>query len=133
LRFNNTPTNVDGKPLSLVLIVIYTVIVGILGVIAGVLGLVAGELVSIDVAITSILLLPVGVLLLAAAYGLWTKQKWGLTLARGIYLVSLVLDIASVLISGISTTSELFSVVEIILEILVIIYLFRPETQALFQ
>ena len=117
----------EGKrPFGLVLAVIYTLIAGSLSVIAGVLGIAVSELVDA-------IFLPVGVLFLAAAYGLWTTQKWGLTLARGVYLVSIVLGIASLSTTGISTSTDLLSAGEVALDILVTIYLFRPQTKILFR
>ena len=114
------------KPFGLVVVVLYTLIAGVLGVIAGVLAIAVGELVDA-------LFLPVGVLFLAAGYGLWSTQRWGLNLARGIYLVAILLGVVTASISGISTTTDWLGVVEIAVEIAVTIYLFRPQAREFFE
>ena len=121
-------TTAGKRPFGLVLVVVYTLISGVIGLI---ITLTRSELYAAGA--TTIGTLLVAVLLLVVVYGLWTTRKWGLKLARGVYLVSIVLGIASLSTARISTSTDLFSAVTVALDILVTIYLFRPQTKALFQ
>ncbi len=119
-------TTAGKKPFGLVVVVLYTLIAAAYEVISGFFAMAASEF-------AYAIFLPLGVLDLAVAYGLWTMQKWGLNLARAIYLVGILLGVVTVSITGISTTTDLLIVVEIVIGVLVLIYLFRPQTGALFQ
>ncbi|MCK4391616.1 DUF2127 domain-containing protein [Candidatus Bipolaricaulota bacterium] len=116
------------RPFGLMLVIVYTLISGVMGF---VITLTGSELYT-DGA-TSIGALLVSFLFLALLYGLWTTQKWGLTFARGVYIVSIVLGIASLSTSGISTSPDLLTAGTVALDILVTIYLFRPQTKTLFR
>ena len=122
------PTTEGKRPFGLVLVIVYTLISGVIGVIIGLTG---SELYTAGVTTISTLL--VVFFLLAVVYGLWTTQKWGLNLARGFYIVGIVWEIVSLSTAEISTSTGLLSAGGVVLDILVIIYLFRPQTKILFQ
>ena len=125
------------RALGLVLITIYTAFGGVLSLLMGTVSLFAAGLpVPGWVPFLSILLILLGVLSLAACYGLWTIQKWGLTLAIVLYIAYIPLDILSLFIEAIigeiTAGSILLTVVSIAVAIIILRYLFKPEIKALF-
>jgi uncharacterized membrane protein (DUF2068 family) len=79
----------------------------------------------------------VGILLLAAAYGLWTIQPWGRALAWWVYVVSIPLGVLAML--GLfpgqetSNANTLFQGLGIAIDFACVIYLGRPEVVGIFD
>ena len=73
-----------------------------------------------------------GLLMFWVAYGLWRRRKWGLALARVVYVVSTLAGVVMLSSTVIYTGAGMYLAVEIALDILVVVYLFRPQTKALF-
>lgn len=126
------------RPLGLVLVVIFTAFSGVLELLLGTGGLLASGLpVPVWISFLAILFILLGVLDLAACYGLWSFQKWGLTLAIVLYIASIPLSILLMItpIPGVEVTGwdVLLQVVGIAVAIGILIYLFKPEVRALFR
>ena len=107
------------------LIVVYSAFFGLLTLI----------IVAAELAFLGMLVIAVGVLLLAACYGIWSAQNWGLNLAKGLYIVSIPLSIISVVTGpeGPSDGAVALTVVSIAIYVVVLWHLFKGEVQDLFQ
>jgi len=122
------------RPSGLVAIVIYSTLWGLVGSFFGILGMIGGSALESDlVVVLSFFSLALGILLLTAAYGLWTVQRWGLTLARCLYGVAIPLDVAQYLSGEGGGSLGVVYVVDIVVSIAVLLYLFRPYTKELFK
>jgi uncharacterized membrane protein (UPF0136 family) len=115
------------RPPGLVLVVLWLAIDGVLSLIAGIIGLVASDPISSKIVMLAALLLSIGIVLLVAAYGLWTLQRWGLRLTKVILVISIVVGVLDVALGG-----KMAYLIQTALEVVAFMYLIRPETNALF-
>lgn len=83
-----------------------------------------------------------GILYLVGCYGLWTWQTWGPSLAIVLLMVSILLAFLDLLIrirkfiltdSPIETQYVLFTVIGIVIDVVILRYLFKPKIQELFR
>lgn len=125
---SNTPTT--KKPLGIVLITIYTGFGALLALCMGVPAMFLGQAVT-QAAFLSIVLIAFGVLAGATTYGLWTLEEWGYKLAKILYVISIPLGVVA-LLSDRSTGNVVMQVVGIAIAVWILVYLFKPETKALF-
>jgi hypothetical protein len=83
------------------------------------------------------LVFALGVLLLASAYGLWTLQPWGRTYTWWLYLACIPLGLMAIfgVLPGqtMSTANTILQLVGIAIEIVVLVYLSKPEVAGLFE
>ncbi len=82
------------RPFGLVLVVIYTALGASLMVVAAALGFLAGAMTEdLGTLIPAMLYALLGTLGLAACYGLWTSQRWGLNLTIFLYVLYILVRI----------------------------------------
>ena len=123
----------SGMPIGIVLIVVYSAFSGVLYLIAGVPPLFLAQF-SGGLAFLGIVFIAVGVLLLAACYGLWSAQTWGINLAKGLYIVSIPLDIISMFVGPGEPSHGLVALtVVFVAAVVVLCYLFIGDVQDQFQ
>lgn len=117
------------RPGGVVAIVIYTAILGVVSVVGGIAGL---GLVNLDgtdqLGILYLVLLLAGVLALTTVYGLWTFQRWGLVVARALYVLWILVDIGFLLVGE----GTVLTIVELILAVVVLSYLLHPRVHKVF-
>jgi uncharacterized membrane protein (DUF2068 family) len=95
------------RPLGVTILAILTVISGI------------GFLVSV-------ILIPLGIANLVVAYGLWKGKKWAWTITLVLSLIGIALGLASVV------TGSIVAIWPVIINAIVIYYLYRPNVKAFF-
>jgi uncharacterized membrane protein (DUF2068 family) len=95
------------RPLGVTILAILTVISGI------------GFLVSV-------ILIPLGIANLIVAYGLWKGKKWAWTITLVLSLIGIALGLASVV------TGSIVAIWPVIINAIVIYYLYRPNVKAFF-
>jgi len=127
------------KPIGIVLIAISNAIGGLLLALIGVLFMLAGGLPDIPawIPLLGFILLFLRCLYLAATYGLWSLQTWGLNLTFWLYIIAIPLGIIFMfpIFPGQEMTvgNTIHQLVGIGLSILVIYYLSQPNVKSLFQ
>jgi hypothetical protein len=127
------------KPIGIVLIAISNAIGGLLLALIGVLFMLAGGLPDIPawIPLLGFILLLLGYLYLAATYGLWSLQVWGLNLTFWLYIIAIPLGIIFMfpIFPGQEMTvgNTILQLVEIALSVLIIYYLSQPNVKRLFQ
>ena len=141
----NQPTNIIPpshfkKPMGIVLVVIYTALSGVLSLLAFVLAISAlGILAVAHVKASTFLILqtflglPFGVLALATAYGLWSFQTWGYTLAKLLYPLVIAYDLITILAHLSAKNIIVLQLAEIGFAIWIFVYLLKPQTKALYH
>jgi hypothetical protein len=65
-----------------------------------------------------------GLLLLVACYGLWTFRKWGLSLARGMAIAFVVLNLVVIIISLVCRAGIMASLVGLVISAGILVYLY---------
>jgi uncharacterized membrane protein (DUF2068 family) len=95
------------RPLGVTILAILTIISGI------------GFLVSV-------ILIPLGIANLVVAYGLWKGKKWAWTITLVLSLIGIALGLASVV------TGSIVAIWPVIINAIVIYYLYRPNVKAFF-
>jgi uncharacterized membrane protein (DUF2068 family) len=95
------------RPLGVTILAILTVISGI------------GFLVSV-------ILIPLGIANLVVAYGLWKGKKWAWTITLVLSLIGIALGLASVV------TGSIVAIWPVIINAIVVYYLYRPNVKAFF-
>jgi len=95
------------RPLGVTILAILTVISGI------------GFLVSI-------ILVPLGIANLVMAYGLWKGKRWAWTITLVLSFIGIALGLASI------ATGNIVSIWPVIINAIVIYYLYRPNVKAFF-
>jgi hypothetical protein len=127
------------KPIGIVLIAIYNAIGGLLLAFVGAISAFASGLPDIPdwIPLLGFILLLPGCLYLAATYGLWSLQTWGLNLTFWLYIIAIPLGIIFMfpIFPGQEMTvgNTILQLVGIGLSILVIYYLSQPNVKRLFQ
>ena len=78
----------------------------------------------------------VGLLLLAAGYGVWTLQEWGRNLTLWLCAISIPLGIISILPiwpgQRMTIGNTVLQIVGVAVNVLIILYLIKPEIKTLF-
>jgi hypothetical protein len=127
------------KLIGIVLIAIYDAIVGLLLAFLGAICAFASGIPDIPawIPLLGFILFLLGCLYLAATYGLWSLQTWGLNLTFWLYVIEIPLGIISMfpIFPGQEMTvgNTILQLVGIGLSILVIYYLSQPNVKRLFQ
>ncbi len=65
-----------------------------------------------------------GLLLLVACYGLWTFRRWGLSLARGLAIIFVLLNILVLIIALVNRTGIVASVAGVFISVGIMVYLY---------
>jgi len=95
------------RPLGVTILAILTVISGI------------GLLVTV-------ILIPLGIANLVVAYGLWKGKRWAWTITLVLSLIGIALGLASIV------TGSIVAIWPVIINAIVIYYLYRPNVKAFF-
>jgi uncharacterized membrane protein (DUF2068 family) len=95
------------RPLGVTILAILTVISGI------------GFLVSV-------ILIPLGIANLVVAYGLWKGKRWAWTITLVLSFIGIALGLASI------ATGTIIAIWPVIINAIVIYYLYRPNVKAFF-
>jgi len=95
------------RPLGVTILAVLTVISGI------------GFLVSV-------ILVPLGIANLVVAYGLWKGKRWAWTITLVLSFIGIALGLASI------ATGTIVSIWPVIINAIVIYYLYRPNVKAFF-
>lgn len=82
------------------------------------------RLVSEGVGFLGILIFHYGMLLMVACYGLWTSRRWGLSLARGLAVASVGLNVITVIITLITRVGIVASLVSMVISAGILVYLY---------
>ncbi len=134
-QINSTATK--NKPLGIILVAIYFAIAaGLLSLIASVPLLFMSGLPDDGwLTLMGIVSLAIGVLSLAACYGLWILVDWGRSLAIAICAIDIPLSLIALKMPGTQTTSGtlLLVVVGIALDVVIIWYLYKDDVKLLFS
>ncbi|MDX2244201.1 MAG: hypothetical protein NW224_26305 [Leptolyngbyaceae cyanobacterium bins.302] len=127
------------KPMGIVLTAIYNAIGGLLLAFAGAIFAFAGGIPDTPawIPLLGFIFLLSACLYLAATYGLWSLQTWGLNLTFWLYIIAIPLEIISIfpIFPGQKMTAgnTIVQLVGIGLSVLVIYYLSQPNVKRLFQ
>jgi len=127
------------KPVGIVLIAIYSALSGLLMFILGALMMFASAIPDMPVWITlvGIIIMVLGVCLLAAMYGLWSIQAWGLKVSKWLYVISIPLGLISIFPiypdSEMTTANTIMQLIGISVAAFIIYYLSKPSVVALYQ
>jgi uncharacterized membrane protein (DUF2068 family) len=73
-----------------------------------------------------------GIFSLTASYGLWAFERWAPPLARLLWGISIPLTIVVVLGARLNLTTAVSGLFPIVLSVWVLVYLSKPEVQALY-
>lgn len=127
----------QNKPLGIILVALYFAIVsGLLSLISSVpMLLMSGLSAAGWVTLFSIVSLAIGVLSLAACYGIWILVDWGRSLALAICAIDIPLSLIALKMPGIQTTSGTFILVVagIALDVVIMYYLCTNNVKSLFS
>jgi hypothetical protein len=143
------PAASSKKPFGLVWIVFYWIIAGLWSLGGGLISLVAGFVGSAAIreiegsrgmfssgemsdpgtqtalaVFSGILSFHFGLLLLVACYGLWTFRRWGLSLARGLAIASVVLNVIVFFIIPLNRTTFLALLIGLVIGVGIVVYLY---------
>jgi uncharacterized membrane protein (DUF2068 family) len=127
------------KTAGIVLIAIYSGLSGLLMFGGGALMMLASAVPDIPIWITllGVIFMALGVFLLAAMYGLWSVQTWGLKIAKWLYVIFIPLGIISIFPiypdSEMTTGNTVLQLLGIGLAAFIIYYLSKPNVVALYQ
>lgn len=105
------------RPLGVTIIAILTAIGGIIFLLSGIVSLIIG---------IGFLLLALGIAYLVMAYGLWNGRGWAWTITLVLTVIGIIVGIGSLV------TGNAGAVVGIIIQAIVIYYLYRPNVKAFF-
>ena len=100
------------RPLGVTILAILTVISGI------------GFLVSV-------ILVPLGIAMLVVAYGLWKGKRWAWTITLVLSFIGIALGLAEFIATG-TIVAKGSSAISVIINAIVIYYLYRPNVKAFF-
>jgi hypothetical protein len=133
------------RPFGLVWIVFFWIIQGVGslffgGILAGMGGAVGGAteitrnmfgslrlgsaLEAVLLEVLGVMLFHYGLLLLVACYGLWTFRKWGISLARGLAIVFVLLNILALIITLVNRTGIVACVAGVFISVCIMVYLY---------
>jgi uncharacterized membrane protein (DUF2068 family) len=105
------------RPLGVTIIAILTIIGGIALVSTGAALFVIG---------IGVVLMVLGIAYFVMAYGLWKGKRWAWTITLIISVISIIFGIASI------ATGNVEAIINIIINAVVIYYLYRPNVKAYF-
>src|SRR5918995_3593700 len=105
------------RPLGVTIIAILTAIGGIVFLASGAVLLIVG---------IGIILLALGIAYLVMAYGLWIGKRWAWTITLILSAIGIVVAIVSF------ATGNAGAIISIIIHVVVIYYLYRPNVKAFF-
>ena len=71
-----------------------------------------------------VMLFQYGLLLLVACYGLWTFRRWGLSLARGLAIIFVLLNILVLIVTLVNRTGIVTSVAGVFISVGIMVYLY---------
>ncbi len=127
----------QAKPLGIILTALYFSIVnGLLSVIVSIpLLFLSGSGMPAWMSLLALVMLALGVLSLAACYGIWVLIEWGRKLAIAICAISIPLNLLSLKMPGQQTTSGVLVLVvaSIVIDLLIIWYLLKDDVKSLFS
>jgi uncharacterized membrane protein HdeD (DUF308 family) len=109
--------NQKHRPLGVTIIAILTIIGGIIFLASGLVLLIVG---------IGIVLLALGIAYLVMAYGLWKGKGWAWTITLILSVIGIILGIVSIAAGNIG------AIIGIIINGVVIYYLYRPNVKAFF-
>lgn len=127
------------KTAGIVLIAIYSALSGLLMFGVGALMMLASAVpdMPIWISLLGVVSMALGVFLLAAMYGLWSVQTWGLRIAKWLYVISIPLGIISIFPiypdSEMTTGNTVLQLIGVGLAAFIIYYLSKPNVVALYQ
>ena len=121
----------NNKPAFLKAIVAYTAFGGVLCLVYGV-PFILLNLFSMDVATSTVIVAIVGIITLAAAYGLWSQQRWGLSLTIVIYIGSILLSLIAIYLDH-SADNVILQIIGIAIAATILVYLSGKANRALFN
>jgi len=84
----------------------------------------AGSLAMAALEFLGLLLFHYGLLLMVACYGLWTYRRWGLSLARGLAVASVVLNGIALIITLVTRAGIVVSLVGTVISAGILVYLY---------
>jgi uncharacterized membrane protein HdeD (DUF308 family) len=121
---NNTSTRIGNqmeshknRPLGVTIIAVLTAIGGIIFLASGAVLLLIG---------IGFIFLALGVAYLVMAYGLWNGKRWAWT-------ITLILSVIGIILAGVSIAAgNIGSILSIIIQAVVIYYLYRPSVKVFF-
>jgi len=99
-------------------------IIAILAILSG-LAWLAGAAIFLIVGI-GIAYLAIGIAFFVVAYGLWKGERWAWTITLIVSVISIILGIASI------ATGNVGGIITIIINAVIIYYLYRPNVKAFF-
>jgi uncharacterized membrane protein (DUF2068 family) len=105
------------RPLGVTVIAILTVIGGIIFLVSGLVLLIIG---------IGIILLALGIAYLVMAYGLWKGKGWAWTITLILAAIGIIVAVVSI------ATGNVGGIVSIIINGVIIYYLYRPNVKAFF-
>ena len=105
------------RPLGVTIIAILTAIGGIVFLASGAVLLIVG---------IGIILLALGIAYFVMAYGLWTGKRWAWSITLILSVIGIIVAIASIVAGNVG------SIISIIINGVVIYYLYRPNVKAFF-
>src|SRR5215203_5494081 len=105
------------RPLGVTIIAILTIIGGIIFLASGLVLLIIG---------IGIILLALGIAYFVMAYGLWKGKGWAWTITLILSFIGIAFGIASII------TGNIGAVFHLIINIIVVYYLYRPNVKAFF-
>ena len=105
------------RPLGVTIIAILTAIGGIIFLLSGIVSLIIG---------IGFLLLALGIAYLVMAYGLWNGRGWAWTITLILTVIGIIVGIGSLV------TGNGGAVIGIIIQAIVIYYLYRPNVKVYF-
>jgi uncharacterized membrane protein (DUF2068 family) len=87
----------------------------------------AGGLLSALLDFVALLLVHYGLLLMVACYGLWTFRRWGLSLARGLAIASVVLNVIILIITLVTRAGIVSGVTGLVISAGILVYLWGSD------
>jgi uncharacterized membrane protein (DUF2068 family) len=76
--------------------------------------------------LVSIILIPLGIAFLVMAYGLWKGKGWAWTITLVLSFIGIALGLASIV------TGNVVSILPVIINAIIIYYLYRPDVKVFF-
>jgi hypothetical protein len=132
------------RPVGIVLVVLADALLGIISISMGVLGIFVGSATSTVPApfyvgpsptvmiLLSLLAVALGILAFATTYGMWTIQPWGHTLQKVLCGCDIVANVGQLLLERL-TAASLLSVVGLIVDVAILVYILQPEIRELYD
>ncbi len=123
------------RPLGIVLVALYSAFTAVLALLVAVLALGVAAMVGREsagwISLLGLAVLALGIVLAAVAYGLWTRQPWAPQLTLYAYWASAGLGVVALLYDT-SAGNMILQIVGIVLDLVIIRYIRKPEIIALY-